>query len=55
VQRRGIRKPLVKVSALEASPEQRRLGFLVGKIALPENRMGKAKITALSDLSDGLR
>jgi len=36
-------KPLVKVTALTASPEPQRLGFLAGEIAVPEdfNRMGK--------------
>ena len=42
-------KPLVKVAALEAPTEPRRLGFLAGEIAVPEdfNRMGEAEITAL--------
>jgi prevent-host-death family protein len=42
-------KPLVKVTALEAPPEPRRLGFLAGEIAVPEdfNNMGEAKIAAL--------
>ena len=42
-------KPLVKVTALEAPPEPRRLGFLDGEIAVPEdfNRMGDAEIVAL--------
>ena len=49
-------KPLVKVSSLEATPEQQRLGFLAGEIAVPKdfNRMGKAEIAALFDLSDVL-
>jgi len=39
-------KPLVKVVALEASQELRRLGFLAGEIAVPEDfdRMGEAEI-----------
>lgn len=42
-------KPLVKVTALEAPPEPRRLGFLAGEISIPEdfNRMGEAEIIAL--------
>ena len=42
-------KPLVKVTALEAPPEPRRLGFLAGEITVPEdfNRMGEAEIAAL--------
>ncbi len=42
-------KPLVKVAALEAPSEPRRLGFLAGEIAVPEdfNRMGEAEIAAL--------
>ena len=38
-------KPLVKVTALAATPELQRLGFLAGEIAVPDdfNRMGKAE------------
>jgi prevent-host-death family protein len=37
-------KPLVKVAPLEAPSEPRRLGFLAGEIAVPDdfNRMGEA-------------
>lgn len=36
-------KPLVRVAPMEESPKPRRLGFLVGEIALPEdfNRMSE--------------
>lgn len=44
-------KPIVKVTALDApsSAEVRRLGFLAGQIAVPEDfdRMGSAEIEAL--------
>ncbi|HKI03945.1 MAG TPA: type II toxin-antitoxin system prevent-host-death family antitoxin [Thermoanaerobaculia bacterium] len=42
-------KPLVKVVALEPPSEPRRLGFLEGEIAVPDdfNRMGEAEIAAL--------
>jgi prevent-host-death family protein len=42
-------KPLVKVTALEAPPALRRLGFLEGEITVPEdfNRMGEAEIASL--------
>jgi prevent-host-death family protein len=42
-------KPLVKVVALDAPPEPRRLGFLSGEIEVPEdfNRMGETEIAAL--------
>lgn len=42
-------KPLVKVSALDAPPEPRRLGFLRGEIAVPDDfdRMGEADIVAI--------
>ena len=42
-------RPLVKVTALDAPPGPKRLGFLVGEIAVPEdfNRMGEAEIAAL--------
>ena len=39
-------KPLVKVAALDAPATPRRLGFLVGEIAVPKDfdRMGEAEI-----------
>lgn len=42
-------KPLVKVAALDAPPAPKRLGFLVGEIAVPEDfdSMGEAEIAAL--------
>src|SRR3712207_4293178 len=42
-------KPLVKVTALDAPATPRRLGFLVGEIAVPDDfdRMGDATIEAL--------
>ena len=42
-------KPLVKVAALDAPSEPRRLGFLRGEIAVPDDfdRMGEAEIAAL--------
>lgn len=42
-------KPLVKVSGLKAPPAPRRLGFLAGEIAVPDdfNRMGHAEIETL--------
>ena len=42
-------KPLVKVAALDAPATPRRLGFLLGEIAVPDDfdRMGKAEIAAL--------
>ena len=42
-------KPLVKVSALDSPPTPRRLGFLVGEIAVPDDfdSMGEAEIAAL--------
>ncbi|HXU32108.1 MAG TPA: type II toxin-antitoxin system prevent-host-death family antitoxin [Thermoanaerobaculia bacterium] len=42
-------KPLVKVAALEAPRAPRRLGFLAGEIAVPDDfdRMGEAEIAAL--------
>lgn len=41
-------KPLVKVTALDASAAPRRLGFLTGEIAVPEDfdRIGEAEIEA---------
>jgi prevent-host-death family protein len=45
-------KPLVKVAALEAPAVPKRLGFLAGEIAVPDdfNRMGEAEIAALFGL-----
>jgi prevent-host-death family protein len=42
-------KPLVKVSALDAPAEPRRLGFLKGEIEVPDDfdRMGEREIEAL--------
>lgn len=42
-------KPLVKVTALSASPVPQRLGFLAGEIAVSEDfdRMGEAEIATL--------
>lgn len=42
-------KPLVKVTALDAPRAPRRLGFLVGEIAVPDDfdRMGQAEIATL--------
>lgn len=42
-------KPLVKVTALDAPAGPRRLGFLAGEIAVPDDfdRMGEAEIAAL--------
>ncbi len=42
-------KPLVKVVALDAPAAPRRLGFLAGEIAVPDDfaRMGEAEIAAL--------
>ena len=42
-------KPLVKLTALEASVHPRRLGFLKGQIAVPEDfdTMGVEEITRL--------
>lgn len=42
-------KPLVKVSALDAPAKPKRLGFLAGEIAVPEDfdTMGAAEIAAL--------
>ena len=41
-------KPLVKVVALDAPAAPRRLGFLAGEIAVPDDfdRMGEAEIAA---------
>jgi prevent-host-death family protein len=42
-------KPLVKVAAIDAPRAPRRLGFLAGEIAVPEDfdRMGETEIEAL--------
>ncbi|MDQ1347113.1 MAG: hypothetical protein QG573_482 [Acidobacteriota bacterium] len=42
-------KPLVKVTALSAPPAPRRLGFLAGEIAVPDDfdRMGGVEIASL--------
>ena len=42
-------KPLVKVAALDAPATPRRLGFLAGEIAVPDDfdRIGEAEIPAL--------
>jgi len=42
-------KPLVKVSALDAPAAPRRLGFMKGEIAVPDDfdRKGEAEIAAL--------
>jgi len=42
-------KPLVKVTAIDAPAKPRRLGFLEGEIAVPEdfNRMGEREIAKL--------
>jgi prevent-host-death family protein len=42
-------KPLVKVVALEAPPEPRRLGFLVGEVTVPDDfdRMGEDEIASM--------
>ena len=42
-------KPLVKVTALDTPASPRRLGFLAGEIAIPDDfdRMGEAEIAAL--------
>lgn len=47
-------KPMVKVIALDAPPEPRRLGFLEGKISVPEDfdRMGSDEIEALFEGED---
>jgi prevent-host-death family protein len=41
--------PLVKVAALDAPAAPKRLGFLAGEIAVPDDfdRMGEAEIAAL--------
>lgn len=44
-------KPLVKVSAVDASRKPKRLGFLEGEIEVPDdfNQMGESEIAALFD------
>lgn len=46
-------KPLVKVSAVDAPAEPRRLGFLKGEIEVPDDfdRMGEREIAALFGIS----
>lgn len=46
-------KPLVKVSAVEAPAEPKRLGFLKGEIEVPDDfdRMGEREIAALFGIS----
>lgn len=41
--------PLVKMAALEGPPEPRRLGFLAGEIAVPEDfdRLGEEEIAVV--------
>jgi antitoxin (DNA-binding transcriptional repressor) of toxin-antitoxin stability system len=45
-------KPLVKVEALPVAPSPPRLGFLEGKIAVPDDfdRMGEKEIAAMFEL-----
>lgn len=47
-------KPLVKVAALDAPASPRRLGFMAGEIAVPDDfdRMGEAEIAALFGLGE---
>lgn len=42
-------KPLVRVTALDAPAAARRLGFLAGEVAVPDDfdRMGEAEVAAL--------
>ena len=42
-------RPLVKVAALDVPKKPRRLGFMAGQIAVPDdfNSMGEAEIAAL--------
>jgi prevent-host-death family protein len=46
-------KPLVKVTAVEAPAEPKRLGFLKGEIEVPDDfdRMGEREIAALFGIS----
>ncbi len=47
-------KPLVRVSALDAPTEPRRLGFLAGEISVPADfdRMGNEEIATLFGLGE---
>ena len=47
-------KPLVKVTALDAPAEPRRLGFLAGRFTIPANfdRMGEEEISSLFEGDD---
>ena len=47
-------KPLVKVTALDATAKPRRLGFLEGKFKIPPDfdRMGEGEISALFEGED---
>ena len=47
--------PLVKVTAIEAPPASRRLGFLADRISVPDDfdRMGDAEIIDLIDSKAG--
>ncbi|HKS24996.1 MAG TPA: type II toxin-antitoxin system prevent-host-death family antitoxin [Thermoanaerobaculia bacterium] len=47
-------KPLVKVTAIDAPAEPRRLGFLKGEIAVPDdfNRMGEREIAELFGIGE---
>jgi prevent-host-death family protein len=46
-------KPLVKVSAVDAPAEPKRLGFLEGEIEVPDDfdHMGEREIAALFEIS----
>lgn len=48
-------KPLVRVASIDAPRRKRRLGFLAGEIAVPEDfdTMGTAEIEAIFGLSNG--
>ena len=41
-------RPVVKVSAVGAPAAVKRLGVLAGEVAVPEDRMGQARFTALA-------
>lgn len=47
-------KPLVTVTALQAPPASRRLGFLTGQISVPDDfdRIGDAEIAAMFNSGD---
>ena len=47
-------KPLVKVTAIDAPAKPRRLGFLKGEIAVPDDfdRMGEREIAALFGIGE---